>query len=165
MFIIYYLTNLFLFAFVLTKKYNKIKAIEDHFYHKVIKAKCTEAVAGRCSIQKVWGQQLINPNLCVCVCVCVWEAYNLTALCPHPYWSSLNPIQYGHFLGCTQIGGGPKRPLLPKTYQRYPTMMNLGTVLSYVNKIQKLSESRDTPPEFCWNQYLFTGNQQILLYQ
>ena len=71
MFIICYLTNLFLFAFVLTKKYNKIKAIEDHFYHKVIKAKCTEAVAGRCSIQKVWGQQLINPNLCVCVCVCV----------------------------------------------------------------------------------------------
>ena len=53
MFIICYLTNLFLFAFVLTKKYNKIKAIEDHFYHKVIKAKCTEAVAGRCSIQKV----------------------------------------------------------------------------------------------------------------
>ena len=127
MFIICYLTNLFLFAFVLTKKYNKIKAIEDHFYHKVIKAKCTEAVAGRCSIQKVWGQQLINPNLCVCVCVCVcvWEGYNFTAFCTHPYWSSLNPIQYGHFLGCTQMGGGPKSLLLPKTYQTYPTMMNL----------------------------------------
>ena len=53
MFIIYYLTNFFLFAFVLTKRHNKIKAIEDHFIHKVIKAKCTEAVAGRCSIQKV----------------------------------------------------------------------------------------------------------------
>ena len=31
----------------------------------------------------------------------------------------------------------------------YPTMMKLGTVISYLTKIQKIYESRDTPPEFC----------------
>ena len=44
-------------------------------------------------------------------------------------------------------------------------MMNLGTVIPYLKKIQKLYESRDTPLEFCWHQHFFTGNQQILLYQ
>ena len=53
MFIIHYLTYLFLFRIVLTEKYKSVKAIEDVFYNKVIEAKCTEAVAQRCSIKKV----------------------------------------------------------------------------------------------------------------
>ena len=32
-------------------------------------------------------------------------------------------------------------------------------------KIQNLFESRDTPLDLCWHQNIFTGNQQILLYQ
>ena len=39
------------------------------------------------------------------------------------------------------------------------------TVVPYLNKIQKICESRYTPPEFCWHQHLFTRNQQLLLYQ
>ena len=39
MFIIYYLTYLFLFRIVLTEKDKSIKAAEDDFYHKVIEAK------------------------------------------------------------------------------------------------------------------------------
>ena len=55
MFIIHYLTYLFLFCIVLTEKSKSIKAIEDDFYHNlsVIEAKCTEAVARTC-IKKVF---------------------------------------------------------------------------------------------------------------
>ena len=42
------------------------------------------------------------------------------------------------------MGGGKKAPL-SKICQTYPTMMKLGTVISYVKKIQKIYESRDTP--------------------
>ena len=52
MFIIHYLTGLFLFRIVLTEKYKGIKAIQDDICHKVIEVKCTEAVAQRCSIKK-----------------------------------------------------------------------------------------------------------------
>ena len=50
-------------------------------------------------------------------------------------------------------------------WKTYPTMMELGTVIPYLKKIQKIYESRDTPPEFCWHQHFFTENQQILLFQ
>ena len=43
--------------------------------------------------------------------------------------------------------------------------MKFGTVISYLKKIQKIYKSRDTLLEFCWHQYFFTGNQQVLLYQ
>ena len=46
-------------------------------------------------------------------------------------------------------GGGQKGPLLPKTCHSYRTMLKLGTVVPYLNKIQKTYESRDTPSEFC----------------
>ena len=52
-----------------------------------------------------------------------------------------------------------KKSPLPKICHTYPTMMKLGTVIPYLKKIQKLYQSRDTPPEFCWHQHLFTGNQ------
>ena len=45
-------------------------------------------------------------------------------------------------------GGGAKSPL-PKIFHTYPTMMKLGTVISYIKNIQKIYESRDTPPEYC----------------
>ena len=44
--------------------------------------------------------------------------------------------------------GGQKAPL-PKIFHTYPTMMKLGTVISYIKNIQKIYESRDTPPEYC----------------
>ena len=53
MFIIHYLTYLFLFLIALTEKNKSISATEDDFYRKVIKAKCTEAAARRC-IKKVF---------------------------------------------------------------------------------------------------------------
>ena len=43
---------------------------------------------------------------------------------------SLNPIQDGHFRGCSRMGGGAKRPPLLKICHTYPTMMKLGTVRS-----------------------------------
>ena len=67
---------------------------------------------------------------------------------------------FGAAHGC----GGQIGPL-PKICQAYPTMTKLCTVIPYLKKIQKLYKSRDTSPEFCWNQHFFTGNQQILLYQ
>ena len=73
-----------------------------------------------------------------------------------------NLIHDGPFWGCSRKA---KRPFLPKISHMYLTMMKLGTVIPYLKKIQKICESRDTPHEFCWNQLLFTRNQQILLYQ
>ena len=60
--------------------------------------------------------------------------------------------------------GGKKAPL-PKISYTHPTMMKLYTVMAYLRKNQKICESCDTQPHFCWHQYFFTGNQQILLYQ
>ena len=62
-------------------------------------------------------------------------------------------------------GGVAKGSPLIKICNTYPTMMKLGTVIPYVEKIPKVCESRDTPSEFCWHQHFFARNQQILLYQ
>ena len=56
----------------------------------------------------------------------------------------LNPIQDGHFWGCSRMGN--KKTLLPKICHTYSTMMKLGTVIPYLKKIQKICKSRDTPP-------------------
>ena len=62
----------------------------------------------------------------------------------------INPIQDGLFRGCSPMWRGEtKNPSLPKLCHTFPTMMKLGTVISYLRKIQKLYESRDTPYEFC----------------
>ena len=50
--------------------------------------------------------------------------------------------------GAAHWYGGSKRSPLPKICQTYPAMMEPGTVLPYLNKIQKISESRDKPHEF-----------------
>ena len=88
-----------------------------------------------------------------------------------PYWLLsyiLTLFRIGFFGAAHWCGwgrGGAFWALLPKIRHTYPTMMKLGTVISYLKRIQKIYESRDTPPEFYWHQHLFTGNQQILLYQ
>ena len=48
----------------------------------------------------------------------------------------MNPIQDGHFWGCSWMEGGKKDPL-PKICHTYPTVMKLGTVIPYLKKIQK----------------------------
>ena len=65
-----------------------------------------------------------------------------------------NPIQDGHFCGCSQMGVRGKKVPLPKICHTYPTMMKLGTVISYIKKIQKIYKSHNT-----------TKNQQLLLKQ
>ena len=51
-------------------------------------------------------------------------------------------------LGAEQGWGGAKRPPSLKSVT-HPTLMKLSTVIPYLNRIQKLYESRDTLPEFC----------------
>ena len=66
------------------------------------------------------------------------------------YWrlfilkSFINPIEDGHFRGCSRKGFKKVTP--PKIY---PTMMKLGTAIPYLRKIQNIY---DTPPDFCWHQ-------------
>ena len=61
----------------------------------------------------------------------------------------VNPIQDGPFRRCSRIGEGAKRLLLHKVCHTYPTMMKLGTVIFYQNKIQNIYKSRDTRLDFC----------------
>ena len=49
--------------------------------------------------------------------------------------------------------GAKGPPPLPKISHTNPTMMKLGTIIPYLKKIQNIYESRDTSPEFCWNQH------------
>ena len=51
--------------------------------------------------------------------------------------------------GAAHGWGRAKRPPLPNICHAYPAMMKRGTVISYLKKIQKIYESRDTPLEFC----------------
>ena len=48
----------------------------------------------------------------------------------------INPIQDGLFRARSQMEGGGKAPL-SKICHTYPTMMQLGTVIPYLQKIQK----------------------------
>ena len=67
---------------------------------------------------------------------------------------SINPIQDGHFWGCSQMGGAFLLPL-PKIRHANPTMMKLGTVIPYLRKIQKMYKSRDASLGFCLHQIGF----------
>ena len=86
--------------------------------------------------------------------------YDFNTLCATlPYVKLISPIQDGLFWGCSQTtwvggwvggeGGRAKRLPLAKICHTYPTMMQLGTVIPYLKKIQKIYESRHTPLEFC----------------
>ena len=64
--------------------------------------------------------------------------------------------------------GGQTPPPLPLPYLKSVTHFlqwwNLA-VTPYLKRIQKIYESRDKSPDFCWHQHFFTGDQKILLYQ
>ena len=45
--------------------------------------------------------------------------------------------------------GTKKPPPLLKICHSSPSIMKLSTVIPYLKKIQKIYESRATPPEFC----------------
>ena len=57
------------------------------------------------------------------------------------------------FSGAAQrLGGGAggcKKKLLLKICDTYPTMLKFGTVITYLQKIQKIYDSRDTALDFC----------------
>ena len=53
---------------------------------------------------------------------------------------NVNPIQDGHFRGCSRMREEGKKVPLAKTRHTYPTMMKLGKVIPYLNKIQKIYE-------------------------
>ena len=57
-----------------------------------------------------------------------------------PQIISFNPIQDGHFRACSRMGEDQKAPPVPKICHTYPTMMQPGTVIPYLNKIQKIYE-------------------------
>ena len=59
---------------------------------------------------------------------------------------NFNPVQDGHFRGCSRIGAAMGAAQICHTYL---TMIKFDTVIPYLKKIQKIYESRDTPPEFC----------------
>ena len=46
-------------------------------------------------------------------------------------------------------GWGSQKGPLPKICHKYPTKMKLGTVIPYLQKMQKIYESRDTLLKFC----------------
>ena len=74
------------------------------------------------------------------------------------YGSDINPIS-----GLLTDEGGQKGPL-PEICHTYPTMMKLGTVIPHLKKIQKFI-NHVTHPLSSADITIFTGNQQLLLYQ
>ena len=66
----------------------------------------------------------------------------------------VNPIQMGIFRATHGWGEG-KKAILPKICHTYPITMKLGTVIPYLKKTQKITESRDTPSEFWGQQHFF----------
>ena len=76
----------------------------------------------------------------------------------HHCWFDINPNQDGHCRGCSRVGCQNTPPPSLKSVT-HPTTMKLGTVIPYLEKIQKIYESRDTASELCWHQHFFTGNQ------
>ena len=55
----------------------------------------------------------------------------------------------GFFGAAHGIEGGDKKAPLPKTRHTYSTMMKRGTVIPYLQKIQKIYESSYKSLKFC----------------
>ena len=62
---------------------------------------------------------------------------------------TINPIQDGHFRCCSWMRGVKIPRIVPKLCHTHPTMMKLGTAISYLRKSKKMYASRDTLPDFC----------------
>ena len=77
-----------------------------------------------------------------------------------------NSFQDRSFCAAHGWGRG-KKASLPKFCDTYSTMMNLGKVIHYLMKIQKICKWRDAHHEFCWRQLFlleisnFAGNTDI----
>ena len=82
---------------------------------------------------------------------------------PDKYFFLLTIFRMGLF-GAAHASGC-KNAHLHKICHTYPTMMKLSTVIPYLTKIQNMYKSREPPINFCWHQYFFTKDQQLLLYQ
>ena len=68
--------------------------------------------------------------------------------------SCLILFKVGLFGAAHEWGGGGGQKGFPSLKSvtlchTYPTIMKLGTVITYLKKIQKINKSRDTPLEFC----------------
>ena len=59
----------------------------------------------------------------------------------------LTPFRMGLFGGCSRMGGGKKAPSLKSV--THPRLMRLGTVIPYLQKIQKIQKSYGTLLEVC----------------
>ena len=57
---------------------------------------------------------------------------------------------------------GGKAPL-PKICQTYPTILTLGSLISYLKKIQKRYKSHDTLLEFCRHQHFYQKSATFVL--
>ena len=65
-------------------------------------------------------------------------------------WKTLNLFRMGIFGAAHGWGRGEEKRLpLPKICDTYHRMMKLGTGIAYLEKIQKIYESRGTASEFC----------------
>ena len=58
-------------------------------------------------------------------------------------------------------GCGGEKASLSKIFHTYTTMMQVGTVIPYLNIILKICEPHNAPLKFCWHHHFLTGNQQI----
>ena len=67
-------------------------------------------------------------------------------------------LYQSNYLGLLTDGAPPLPPPTTKICRTYPTTMKLGTVIPYLNQIQKMYESSDTLLEFYW-QHFFTGTE------
>ena len=56
---------------------------------------------------------------------------------------------FGAAQGLLGGGRGSKKAPLPEICDTYPTVMKPRTVIPYLQNIQKIYESRDTPSQFC----------------
>ena len=71
---------------------------------------------------------------------------------------------FGGTHGCGSGGWGGKKTPTPKTCHTYPTIMKLGTVMSYLKKMQKAINLVTHLLSSANMSTFFIGNQQIYLY-
>ena len=123
----------------------------EHFWYfdidiLIIVVMDVKASNSKLSFLVYWMIFFITATCKVCLLFCIRKKIHI------------NSIQDGLFWGCWKAS-------FPKICHTYLTKMQLGTVIFYLNKVQKLYESGDACFKYCWHQHFFNGNQHILLYQ
>ena len=87
----------------------------------------------------------------------LWEVVEFLKIrlfsCPRAFRAAITLTLFRIDIGCSQMMGeeGKKTLILPKICHTYPTMTKLGTVISYLKKIQSIYKSHDKTLEFCWH--------------